>query len=427
MSRAESPLLNRMIFNFGAQRSGTFWLQRIVTAHPDVSAIPSETSLFSHGIAPLQERFQHAARSSPQVGKIYIEREALRDALRDFCDAAFEPYLDPNASFLAERTAVHVRHLGLIAEVYPDAHFIHIVRDGRDVARSLTAQPWSDATIASAADEWKDSIRAAREAGLPPDRYREVRYETLIERPREVISELYGWLGLAVTDAILERALVEAEVQKNVDGYGQPGVATGKWQRAFTPSDLADFEQVAGELLAELDYPPGEALARSSNHGTRGERLRRLARALRRTTAKKSKDSNGYVPRHNVGLGDQAIEALIGGRLPELKSMMAPNALVKVVSSVGVETQRGADAGIELLAATVCKDGVFAGRQSIGDIYPGKPTMGYVLSFELDGKATGDRAIFVTINSATITELAVYSLPLASAFSRDSAQRPATI
>src|SRR5437867_3952052 len=44
----DSSLQGRMIFNLGARRSGTFWLQRIVCAHSDVAEIPSETHLFSH-------------------------------------------------------------------------------------------------------------------------------------------------------------------------------------------------------------------------------------------------------------------------------------------------------------------------------------------------------------------------------------------
>src|SRR5690242_16990370 len=108
MNLTESPLFERMIFNVGARRSGTFWLQRIVTAHPDVAEIPSETSLFSHGIAPLMDRFHHGARSSPQVGVIYAPRDTLRDAIRLFTDTVLAPYLTDHATHLAERTALHV-------------------------------------------------------------------------------------------------------------------------------------------------------------------------------------------------------------------------------------------------------------------------------------------------------------------------------
>src|SRR5687768_11824026 len=108
MSRAHSPLHGRMIFNVGARRSGTFWLQRIVTSHPEVCAVPSETTLFSDGIAPLLRRFHHGARSRPQAGRLYLDRETLLDATRDFCDVALGAQLEEGARYLAERTAMHV-------------------------------------------------------------------------------------------------------------------------------------------------------------------------------------------------------------------------------------------------------------------------------------------------------------------------------
>ena len=65
MSRADSPLRGRMIFNVGARRSGPTGSSAFVTAHPEVAAVPSETHLFSHGIAPLFERFQHKGDVGP--------------------------------------------------------------------------------------------------------------------------------------------------------------------------------------------------------------------------------------------------------------------------------------------------------------------------------------------------------------------------
>src|SRR5437879_13050620 len=87
MSRTDSLLRDRMIFLVGAQRSGTNWLQRIIAAHPDVAAAPSETFLFSHGIAPLADRFTHGAASSGTTGFVYMDRLSFLDAGRDFCDA----------------------------------------------------------------------------------------------------------------------------------------------------------------------------------------------------------------------------------------------------------------------------------------------------------------------------------------------------
>jgi hypothetical protein len=247
-----------MIFNVGSRRSGTFWLQRIVTAHPQVAAVPSETHLFSHGIAPLVDRFHHAPLAPEQVGSTFIEREVLVDALRDLCDTVFAGMLGAGKERLAERTPLHALNTGLIADVYPDGRIVHIIRDGRDVTRSLLAHPWGPGSVADAAREWRTSIEAARAGAHGSDRYLEIRYEDLLAEPAAGIGELYRWLGLPVDDAILDGALAEAKVSRNLDPM-RTAPGAGKWRGGFTRKDLDAFEEVAGELLYALGYERVEA------------------------------------------------------------------------------------------------------------------------------------------------------------------------
>ena len=164
MSRADSPLLGRVIFNVGSRRSGTYWLQRVVAAHPLVDPVPPETHLFSHGIAVLFDRVQHRDRDSLDVGAVWADRDNLLDATRDLCDRLLGPYAADASHRVAERTPVHAFHLQLIAEIYPDARVVHIIRDGRDVARSIDGRPWGPDTIGGAAAVWRSAVLAARAA-----------------------------------------------------------------------------------------------------------------------------------------------------------------------------------------------------------------------------------------------------------------------
>lgn len=243
-----------MIFIVGARRSGTYWLQRIVCAHPAVAEVPSETYVFSHGIAPLMERFQYEDRESQEVGQVYADRERVIGAVRALCDTIFGEFAQAGEDRVAERTPAHVHHLPLIAEVYPDAHFVHIVRDGRDAVRSLVAQPWGPATVAEAAEEWRSSV-AAGLAAAPAlgDRLLEVRYEELLSEPRAQIERLYSHLGL---DGGLDEAVAAAGHQTNL-GPHDVRVGAGKWREGWARRDLRAFERVAGELLRELGYAHG--------------------------------------------------------------------------------------------------------------------------------------------------------------------------
>src|SRR5689334_4135504 len=117
MGPGRSPLQGRLIFATGCRRSGTNWLQSTLTSHPAGVGMPPETSLFRRGLAQPHDRFQHANPASPRTGKVFMPREAMLGALRDFSDRVFEENLTrlgPDARYLVERTPWHVYDLELI-------------------------------------------------------------------------------------------------------------------------------------------------------------------------------------------------------------------------------------------------------------------------------------------------------------------------
>ncbi len=243
-----------MIFNVGARRSGTYWLQRIVCAHPSVAAVPSETYLFSHGIAPLRQRFQHDDRDDREMGQVYADRERVVTAIRSLCDTVFEEFAAPGQTHIAERTPWHVEHLPLIAEVYPEARFVHIIRDGRDAVRSLVHWYWGPTTIREAATEWRRAVEAGR-AAVPAlgSRLLEVRYEDLLGNLRDGVERIHSHVGL---EGYVDAALATSQ---NVDNLGPQDqrVGAGKWREAWGRRELRDFDRVAGDLARELGYDQG--------------------------------------------------------------------------------------------------------------------------------------------------------------------------
>src|SRR4051812_14307970 len=96
----DDRLTGRMVFLVGAPRSGTNWLQRMLAAHPDVVALPSETHLFSHGLRLLDEQVQHGLVSSPHTGTVYLPRKEWVAAMREFCVLVYSrtaDAIDPSA------------------------------------------------------------------------------------------------------------------------------------------------------------------------------------------------------------------------------------------------------------------------------------------------------------------------------------------
>lgn len=243
-----------MIFNVGARRSGTYWLQRITCAHPAVAEVPSETYVFSHGIAPLMERFHHDDPAYEEVGKVFTDRARVIASVRSLCDTVFGEFMEDGQTHASERTPWHVYHLPLIAEVYPDARFVHIVRDGRDVARSIVAQPWGPDNVKEAAEEWRSSVAAGREAAPAlGDRLLEVRYEDVLADPASAIPRLYAHDGL---EGGIDEALEAAGAKANI-GRQDNRVGAGKWRESWGRRELRDFDRVAGDLVRELGYDQG--------------------------------------------------------------------------------------------------------------------------------------------------------------------------
>jgi hypothetical protein len=243
-----------MIFNVGARRSGTYWLQRITCAHAAVAEVPSETYVFSHGIAPLMERFHHDDPEYEEVGQVFARRDRVIAAVRDLCDTVFGEFVRDGQTHAAERTPWHVYHLPLIAEVYPNARFVHIIRDGRDAVRSIVAQPWGPDNVKDAAEEWRSSVAAGLDAApVLGERLLEVRYEDVLADPRTAIPQIYAHHDL---EGGVDDALEAAGAKANI-GPQDNRVGAGKWREGWGRRELRDFERVAGDLLRELGYAQG--------------------------------------------------------------------------------------------------------------------------------------------------------------------------
>jgi hypothetical protein len=246
-----SPLRDRVIVVLGAARSGTTWLHRLISAHPKVAGTETgETWLFTD-IAPV---WDDAVRAGAGDG-------AVLTGMRSFCDSLLVTMRDrisPSATHVCEKTPTTVWRLPVLAQMYPDALYIHVVRDGRDVAASL-ARTWTGGAepsveeVEAAAREWVAAVGAVRSAAPELPRFRQVRYEDLLEDPQRVVADLWTWVGLGVTTRA--RAAVSHRQEERVTPLPASGeIGTGKW-RSLSASSRAAVTIATGDLLRELGYP----------------------------------------------------------------------------------------------------------------------------------------------------------------------------
>ncbi len=392
-----------MIFAFGARRSGTYWLDRVISAHPGVTAVPSETHLF-FGIAQLMERFHHGGRDSPKTALVYVDRELLIDSVRDLCDRVLGQFLPPGGARLLERTALHADHAGLIGEVYPDAHLVHIVRDPRDVVRSLIAQPWGPASVEEAAAEWRASVLGGL-AARTHARYLEIRYERLRAEPRAEVERLYAALGLPRSPGAIEAAIEAARVPVNVaPAAPEPGVPR---KRPLTRRELRELDAIAGDLMAELGYGrPAEAGSAPTGHALRAV-TRRLAALRRLRPASPAPAPRPSNPDSVLWLMDRLLSHAVDGHARQVADLLAPDVSVRIgegATSVVLEGEAGRDRLIEALT----EDPVLRWRQLASDLLPGNPTAAYVLTYEDESGARAERVLVATADGERLARVALF-------------------
>ena len=146
-------------------------------------------------------------------------------------------------------------------ELFPDAKFIHIIRDGRDVALSLFNVDWGPKSPVIAAKHWKTRVESARSFGkkLNDNQYLELRYETLVQHPEHVFRKLIHFLEWeGDREAIIEafEGNIGNQVKRN---------NFDKWRTKMSPRHRRLFELTAGDLLKRLGYEttlPNELLGK---------------------------------------------------------------------------------------------------------------------------------------------------------------------
>lgn len=264
---------NRCVFVIGAPRSGTTWLQRMIESHPDVASVPFELTVFSRYLAPLVKGYEleetalKEGRWRQGLAALY-ERPEFDEFVRQGIDTVYAKVLSarPEATILLDKHPGYCHHLHLIERYLPGSRFIHIIRDGREVAVSmLSAQKrmgFGADTIQGCAVEWRTSIADARTHGqrIGNERYLEIRYEDLVERTQEGLSDIFTFCGLEASAAWLAEVASNNHISEKAVSRGDPEMQrlrsnSGRsWPTKLDLKQRYLFHRSAGELLIELGY-----------------------------------------------------------------------------------------------------------------------------------------------------------------------------
>lgn len=289
-------------FLVGCNRSGTTMLRGMFDSHPEV-AVPPEAyfvvpalrraSTYERGAELDLDRLFADLRNNPSFRRNWQLPPAALQELRDHppvdtpraIAALYAAYArERGKSRYADKTPQHVLHIELLAGAFPEARFVHLVRDGRNVVPSLLESQHGPTRFADGVDYWRRRVVAGRRAGerLGPTRYLEVRYEDLVDDPEPRLRELCAFLDLDYGPEMLEYPTKVGElVAGTFDARNHLGVArpptrnVRDWRATLPPRRIQWFEAVAGDALDTFGY---ERSGIPCSYGVRAEL------ALRRAT-----------------------------------------------------------------------------------------------------------------------------------------------
>ncbi len=260
--RAESNVFNLLVPRFGGMRSAAnrqelldVWLRSKLFRVSGLDAREIRAKIMAEG------------RSGGDFLRIVMEGVARNQGVGRWADC----------------TPEHLLYMEEIKRQIPDALFIHIIRDGRDVALSYAKQGWSypapwdrHERLGVAGLYWEWIVSKGREEGrrLGVD-YQEIRFEELITNPQKTLSRLGLFIDHDLNYNRIQHAGIGSVSEPNSSFADESEGAfnpVARWKTKISAEQIAAFEELVGDFLLELGYGP----LSEAKHGTslRAARMR---------------------------------------------------------------------------------------------------------------------------------------------------------
>ncbi len=289
-------------FIVGVPRSGTTLLRLMLDAHPAL-AIPPEFSfpprlvekieMASNSKDYLVEKLTTRARWSDfHINAKSFSQKVddlnpfnISDALRTFYKLYAERFGKPR---WGDKTTKNTARMSFIQTLLPEAHFIHIIRDGRDAASSISRLYFGPNSMREAATWWVSKILEARAQANNLMHYMEIRFEDLVLHTESTLKEICRFIDLSWDPAMLDYYKTSAErlnelqdvlthdsrALKAEDRRGKHCLTSkppqkeriGCGRNEMSDADREWFENIAGETLQDLGYEVGPS-QEASNMG----------------------------------------------------------------------------------------------------------------------------------------------------------------
>ena len=266
-------LLDHLGVNFGTESQFIIRYHTRLQRYGDLSADRRLRRLFDE---ISRERFFERTRRN--FGFVFDVDRAMRSiesrTYAGALHAIFEQFaFGKGMTRWGDKTPEYCRHLPVLRELFPTAQFIHVVRDGRDVALSAFKTGFGPKNVDEAARAWREQVRmiTAFGASTSPDDFLTIRYEDLLRDPVATLGTIGAFLGIA-NQATLVETIAPALRAQVWEGNA------GKSTRLLSAREMECFEAVAADVLEQNGY--ALRVGRGARPITAGESLRWRAKGV---------------------------------------------------------------------------------------------------------------------------------------------------
>jgi hypothetical protein len=287
-------IIDKPVFILGNPRSGTSLLRLMITAHSRIS-IPPESGFLVWWYQKYKEwskadsddktavnRYIADLKTSKKIETWNLDYTQITDLilttlpenysqLSSLVYTAYSLSRNKDISIWGDKNNYYIAHLKELAEIYPDAYYIHIIRDGRDVAcsyidlanldSSSPYKPKLSTEITDIAEEWsKNNLlinsflnQVSSVKGLV------VKYEDLIENPANCLRSVCSFLSLPYEEAMMHFYETEKEPKEFTDWkkktLAKPDPSNkNKYMNLLSQEDIRLFNKIATNTLSLYGY-----------------------------------------------------------------------------------------------------------------------------------------------------------------------------
>jgi hypothetical protein len=294
-------------------RSGTTLLRTMLNSHPDL-AMPRETRFV---IEAWQRRKEfgdlHRAGNRRRLARWIFKRQkslarrlgldpqkaverlvAAPPTLGSMLATCFVMYAEKHDKpRWGDKRPKYAAQIAAVWDLYPNAHFVNVVRDPRACAASMRKLGWYDGRLAPAVELWQRAIETVDgwRPRLAADQLLEVRFEDLVAAPEEALAGIVTFAGLAADENAVARMLRYHERKEvrseryhaNVARPPDPTRVSG-WTDVLETAEIAFVEDATRPLMRRYGYEPV-----ADGVSAPGELLRELRNRRRRQVAARRK------------------------------------------------------------------------------------------------------------------------------------------